>query len=192
MLPLSALSLAAALVAVPDGAATSAPEPISSLNLALGPSALLDAPGGQSRMALGQSVRVQLGLHLGERLAGELALAASANRLGAGYTGPSPGRAQGDLTALMPTASLRLNLIGTTDSRALRRWWVFLRAGAGYALFWPRALIGAGDAVVLGSLGVDYRSHLHGLRIGVELTPAYFPRLSFWSASLTPTVEVAF
>jgi hypothetical protein len=163
------------------------------LGLAVGPFAFRNAPGTKDRSSLGEAVRIDLRFNLLERVAFSLFVMGSVNRVAPDYAGfAQGGEAQGDFTSLAPGAALRLNLFGSTDSRNIRRLWVYVRAGGAYAMFWPAKLIPNKDYFLFGSLGIEYRTHLRHFSVGLEATPAYYPKFASWSGYLAPNIQFAF
>lgn len=163
------------------------------LGLSVGPFAFRNAPGTKDRSSFGEAVRLDLRFNLVERVAFSLFVMGSVNRVAPDYAGfAKNGEAQGDFTSLSPGAALRLNLFGSTDSRNIRRLWVYVRGGAAYAMFWPTKLIPNKDYFLFGSLGIEYRTHLRHFSIGLEGTPAYYPKFASWSVFVAPNVQFAF
>jgi hypothetical protein len=200
-IPETLLSLAlfssAALAATPEQQSVQQQQPFaekgSYLGLSVGPFGFRNAPGTKDRSSFGEAVRLDLRFNLIERVAFSVFVMGSVNRVASDYVGfAQNGEAQGDFTSLSPGAALRLNLIGSTDTRNVRRVWVYVRAGGGYAMFWPKKLIPDKDFFVFGSLGIEYRTHLRHFSIGLEATPAYYPKFSSWSGFLAPNVQFAF
>ena len=156
---------------------------------------LLNAPGaaGTPRPAsLGQQAQVELGYDLGDRLSIGLFLTGTANKAGSDYLGYSNGAASGDFSALVPGAVARFHALGFKDGQGVERTWVYLRAGAGYAMFFPRQLLPDADILVFGGPGVEYYTRLRHFSVGIELTGTFLVNSGAMGVSVTPNLRYAF
>jgi hypothetical protein len=95
----------------------------------------------------GQIARVELGIDIGERLSIDLFAMATVNRAGSEYLGnSSPAGCEtqgtckavsGDFSGFIPGAAVKVNALGFNDANDVKRLWVYVKAGGGYALFSP-------------------------------------------------------
>lgn len=161
-----------------------------------GPFFLLNAPAAEGRprpFAPGQSGALEVGLDFGELVSVGVFLQGTANRAGAQYTGFSEGGVyRGDFSALIPGAAIKVNVLGFADAQQTRRTFIFLRAGAGYALFAPRQLLPDPDILVFGGAGVEYYTRLRHFSIGVEVSGSYLLASGAVGVSLMPNLRYAF
>ncbi|HLL54295.1 MAG TPA: adventurous gliding motility protein CglE [Myxococcaceae bacterium] len=153
------------------------------------------APAGARRpFSPGQMAQVELGVDIGTFLSLSAFLSGTANRAGSDYTGLSGagGSASGDFAALVPGAAARLNLVGFEDAYQTKRTWLYLRAGAGLALFSPRQLLPTPDILVFGGPGVEYYTRLRHFSVGVELSGSYLLATGTFGFAVTPNLRYAF
>ena len=156
---------------------------------------LLNAPGaaGTPRpSSLGQQAQVELGYDLGDRLSLGLFLTGTANKAGSDYLGYSNGAASGDFSALVPGAVARFHALGFKDAQGVERTWLYVRAGAGYAMFFPRQLLPDADILVFGGPGVEYYTRLRHFSVGIELTGTFLVNSGAMGVSVTPNLRYAF
>lgn len=160
-----------------------------------GPSFLFNPPAaeGTSRpFSPGQMAQVEVGFDLGERLSLGVFLSGAYHRAGADYVGFSGGSASGDFSSLVPGAVLRLHALGFADDQGVRRTWLYLRGGAGYAMFWPRALLPDAEVLVFAGPGVEYFTKLRHFSVGLEVTGTYLLTSKAAGFAVTPTLRYAF
>jgi hypothetical protein len=150
------------------------------------------ASSGPRPFSPGQMAEVELGVDLGERLSIGLFLRGSVNRAGSEYTGNSDGAASGDFSTLVPGAVLRVRLASFPDAQDVPRTWIYARGGAGYALFWPKALLPDSDILVFAGPGVEYYTRLRHFSIGIEVTASFFVKSQSFGFAVTPNLRYAF
>lgn len=163
--------------------------------LAGGPLFLANPPadeGGERPFSAGQYAQVELGVDLGTRLSLGAFLQISSSRAGAEYTGKSGGSVSGDFTTLVPGAALRARLLGFADSQEVVRTWIYLRAGAGYAMFSPKQLLPDADILVFGGPGVEYYTRLRHFSVGLEVTGTYLVDSGTYGFAVSPNLRYAF
>lgn len=209
LLALSVFALALApLGALAQGAA--APAPVSgdrpavtfdevergfSIGLQAGPAFLFNPPaadGTPRPFSPGQTAQLELAVDIGEVLRLGVFLAGSTNRAGAEYTGFAGTSASGDFSQLVPGASLRVMAVGFQDAQEVKRTWLYLRGGAGYALFSPRQLLPTPDILVFAGPGLEYYTRLRHFSVGIELTGTYLVSSGAMGFALTPSLRYAF
>lgn len=181
-----ATSLSAVLLAATPsvGEAAKPAEPLVSSGVSVGAGAgsyAMFKAGASSSWGYGVAVEARYAPI--ERLAIGLSVVASSWRLGTGG---------GDAVALTPMASLRVNAISVSDRWGIRRLWVFMKAGAGYSIGWPRSSAASAGLLVFGTLGLEYRTHLRHFSLGLEATPSYSPSAGAVGLLITPTLQFAF
>jgi hypothetical protein len=147
---------------------------------------------GPRPFSSGLHMQVTLGVDLGTRLSLEAFLHVSSSRAGAEYTGNSDGSVSGDFTTLAPGAALRARLVGFADSQEVVRTWIYLRAGAGYAMFSPKQLLPDSDILVFGGPGVEYYTRLRHFSVGLEVTGNYLVSAGTYGFAVTPNLRYAF
>ncbi|MBF5042502.1 adventurous gliding motility protein CglE [Aggregicoccus sp. 17bor-14] len=162
--------------------------------LGAGPFFLSNPPSetGPRPFSSGLHTQVSLGVDLGTRLSIEAFLHVSSSRAGAEYTGNSGGSVSGDFTTLAPGAALRARLVGFADSQEVVRTWIYLRAGAGYAMFSPKQLLPDSDILVFGGPGVEYYTRLRHFSVGLEVTGTYLVSAGTYGFAVTPNLRYAF
>jgi hypothetical protein len=159
-----------------------------------GPFFLTKAPAnsGPKPFSSGQMVQVELGYEFNERLSLGLFGMATANRAGSDYVGKSGGAASGDFSTLIPGAVLRLNAAGVSDDHGVKRTWFYLRGGAGYVKFYPKALLPDADTMLFVGPGIDYYTRLRHFAVGLEVTGVYLVNSQSFGFSVTPNLRYAF
>jgi hypothetical protein len=165
------------------------------LGVYAGPLFILNPPaseGAPRPFSPGQMAAVEGGLDIGDRLSIGVFFAASANRVGAEYVGFSGGTASGDFGTLIPGAAARLNLVGFNDSQGTTRTYVYLRGGAGFALYYPSELIPTRDLLAFASGGVEYYTRLRHFSVGVEVVGTFLLPSATIGFALTPSLRYAF
>jgi hypothetical protein len=148
--------------------------------------------GSNRPFSPGQMAQVEVGMELGERIAVSGFLMGSANRAGADYTGMSNGTASGDFSALVPGGAVRVNALGFNDAQDVKRTWLYVRGGAGFVLFSPKALLPDPDVMVFAGPGVEYFTRLRHFSIGLEATGSFLVSSGTVGFSLTPNLRYAF
>ena len=162
--------------------------------LAAGPLFLVNPPSetGPRPFSTGPYAQVELGVDLGTRLSLGAFVQISSSRTGAEYTGNSNGSVSGDFTTLVPGAALRARLVGFADSQEVVRTWIYLRAGAGYAMFSPKQLLPDSDILVFGGPGVEYYTRLRHFSVGLEVTGTYLVDSGTYGFAVSPNLRYAF
>lgn len=148
--------------------------------------------GRPSPFSAGEMVQAELGFDFNEYLAAGLFVTFTANPAGSDYVGLSNGYASGDFSSLVPGAALRASLIGFADDSGVRRTWIYLRAGAGYAKFYPTVLLPRNDLLLLAGPGIEYFTHIRHFSIGFEVAGSYLTRAKTYGFAITPTLRYAF
>lgn len=150
------------------------------------------AEGAVRPSSLGQQAQVELGVDIGSHLSVGLFLTGTANRFGSDYHGLSGGSVSGDVTSLTPGAVLRLHALGFADGHGVKRTWLYLRGGAGYAMFFPRAMLPEAEIMVFAGPGIEYYTKLRHFSVGIELTGSYLVGSGALGISVTPNLRYAF
>ncbi len=146
----------------------------------------------------GQTAQMEIGVDFSERVSAAIFIQATANKAGSDYTGKSQDpvtgapRASGDFTTVIPGALVRIGLIGLTDSQDVKRTWFYLRLGAGYVLYQPKALLPIPDVLVFGGPGVEYFTRLRHFSIGLEANFIFMALTQAFGFTVTPMLRYAF
>lgn len=181
------LAVLGCLVVLP-GAAVGAPA--AELDVGLGGAMLTSATPGAGITA-GPALQLELALALHERVSVSLFALGSTHRGGGSAAGT--GAAEGsDLTALTPGLSARVNALGFDDALGARRVWLYARTGAGWTVLWPAGHATSGGLFVFAALGVEYRAHLKGFSIGLEVAPHWWPTRGVFGGSVMPNLRFTF
>jgi hypothetical protein len=151
----------------------------------------LPATQGPKPFSSGQMAQVELGIDIGEHVAVGLFVMGTSNRAGSDYIGHSGGTASGDFSGLVPGAAVRLSLVGISDANDVKRTWFYLRAGGGYAKFYPSALVPA-DALVFAGPGIEYFTRIRHFSVGFEVTGSYLVNAKTFGFALAPNLRYAF
>lgn len=160
-----------------------------------GPLFILNPPASPNALrpfSPGQMAAVEAGLDIGDRISAGVFFAASANRVGAEYVGFSGGTASGDFGMLIPGAAVRFNLLGLNDAQGVPRTFLYLRGGAGYALYFPAELIPTRDLLAFAGAGVEYYTRLRHFSVGLEVTGTFLLPSATIGFALTPSLRYAF
>lgn len=152
---------------------------------------LVSAPHG-GPFSQGQSAGIEIGVDIGERLSVGGFVLATANRAGSDYQGQSGGLASGDFSALIPGALVRANLVGFNDAQEVRRTWLYLRGGAGFAMFSPKQLLPNSDIFVFAGPGVEYYTRLRHFSVALEVTGSFLVTSGSPGFAITPNLRYAF
>ena len=157
------------------------------------------ACGSTQPFSGGQTAQVELGFDFGERLSIGLFVQGTANRAGSAYTGKSqdPKRngapaASGDFTTVIPGANARIGIVGFSDSQDVKRGWLYVRVGAGFVLYQPKALLPGPDVLIFAGPGIEYFTRLRHFSIGFEADFAFMALSASFGFSVTPMLRYAF
>jgi hypothetical protein len=159
-----------------------------------GPSFIVNPPASQGPRPFspGQMAQVEVGVDIGERLSLGAFLMGASNRAGSEYVGYSGGAASGDFSMLVPGVVARLHLVGIADAQEVRRTWIYVRGGAGYAQFSPKLLLPDPDILVFAGPGVEYYTRLRHFSVGIEVTGSFLVRSQSFGFAVTPNLRYAF
>jgi hypothetical protein len=157
-------------------------------------------PNGTRPVATGQTIRLDIGLDIGERVVAGIMLQASNNRptSGSGYLGtidPSgtmSSGASGDYAQLLPGVGVKVNIVGFDDSQDVKRLWVYARVAAAAGLYFPHNLIDKFDVMLQGGAGVEYYTKLRHFAIGFEANVVFMALTTTIGLSVTPTLRYSF
>ncbi len=167
------------------------------VGVSAGPWFLLNPPAVAGRprpFSPGQMAEVELGVDIGERLSVGIFLMASTNRAGSDYLGLSApqGTASGDFSTFIPGVTARFSLVGFNDSQDVKRTWIYLRGGAGYAMYSPKALLPNSDVLLFAGPGIEYYTRLRHFSIGLEVSGAMMLSTATIGFAITPNLRYAF
>src|SRR5437773_4578275 len=164
-----------------------------------GPFLMVNPPGttqtnGAPASSLGQQAMVQVGFDIGDRFSIGAFVMSTNNREGSDYVGLSnpKGSASGDFAALIPGGNIKANLVGFNDAQDVKRTWVYVRGGAGFAIFSPHTLLPNSDILIFGGAGIEYFTRLRHFSIGIEADVAFFLPDAALAFSLSPNLRYAF
>ena len=159
-----------------------------------GPFFIVNPPStqGPRPFSPGQMAQVEVGVDIGERLSLGAFVMGATNRAGSEYVGNSGGAASGDFSMLVPGALARFNLVGFADAQEVQRTWIYLRGGAGYAMFSPKLLLPDPDILVFAGPGVEYYTRLRHFSVGVEVTGSFLVQSQSFGFAVTPNLRYAF
>jgi hypothetical protein len=159
-----------------------------------GPSFIVNPPAseGPRPFSPGQMAQVEVGVDIGERLSLGLFVMGASNRAGSDYVGNSGGAASGDFSMLVPGAVVRAHLTGFADAQEIKRTWIYVRAGAGYALFRPKQLLPDPDILVFAGPGLEYYTRLRHFSVGIEVTGSFLVKSQSFGFAVTPNLRYAF
>ena len=173
------------------------------VGLSAGPFFLLEAPGADGTprpFSAGQMAQLELGFDLGERLSLGLFGMGAQSRAGSEFEGYSGGAASGDLTTLVGGGALKLRAVGFQDDQGVKRTWLTLRGGAGYATFRPTSLMKnpatnvdqTSDILVFAGPGVEYYTRLRHFSVGLDVTGTYLLSTGSAGFAVSPNLRYAF
>lgn len=157
---------------------------------------LLEAPtykGAKGPSSLGQSLQIEVGYELGERVALGVILLGTFNPAGSDYYGESANKeVSGGFSSLTPGLSAKVNLVGFEDGQSVKRTWLYARAAFGASFFFPKALLPKADYLVNAGVGVEYYTRLRHFSIGLEASGIGLLRASTFGFAITPSLRYAF
>lgn len=161
-----------------------------------GVSALFNPPalGDRPRpFSWGQMALVEVGYELFDRVAIAVFLMGVTNRASSVYTGYSETQpASGDFSTFVPGATARISIFGLADSQDVHRTFFYVRGGAGYANFWPKALLPYGDLYVFAGPGVEYFTRLRHFSVALEVDGTMMLNTGTTGFAITPVLRYAF
>ncbi|WP_257458124.1 adventurous gliding motility protein CglE [Archangium lipolyticum] len=159
-----------------------------------GPSFIVNPPAsaGPRPFSPGQMAQVEVGVDIGERLSLGLFVMGASNRAGSDYVGYSGGAASGDFSMLVPGAVVRAHLVSFADAQEVKRTWIYVRGGAGYALFRPKQLLPDPDILVFAGPGLEYYTRLRHFSVGIEVTGSFLVKSQSFGFAVTPNLRYAF
>jgi|GEM_PF-271005 len=146
----------------------------------------------------GQTAQVELGFDFHERVSAAIFIQATSNRMGSDYTGKSQdpitgvSKASGDFSTVIPGALVRIGIYGFQDSQEVKRTWIYVRLGAGYVLYQPRALLPISDVLIFAGPGVEYFTRLRHFSIGLEANFVLMALTQSFGFTVTPMIRYAF
>jgi hypothetical protein len=155
-------------------------------------------PASTQSFSSGQTAQMEIGVDFSERVSAAIFVQATANRANASYTGKSQDpvtgapRASGDFTTVIPGALVRVGLLGLTDSQDVKRTWFYVRLGAGYVLYQPKALLPIPDVMIFAGPGVEYFTRLRHFSIGLEANFVFMALTQAFGFTVTPMLRYAF
>lgn len=150
------------------------------------------AANGPRPFSPGQTAMVEVGYEFGERVSVALFAMAAQNRASSTYTGHSDGTYSGDFASLVPGANVRVNAFGFSDSQGVKRTWLYVRGGAGFAMFSPKTLLPNGDIFLTAGPGVEYFTRLRHFSVGLEVTGSFLLTNATAGFAVTPNLRYAF
>jgi hypothetical protein len=157
------------------------------------------ACGSKQYFSGGQTATVELGWDFNERLSIGIFVQGTANRAGSDYSGKSqdPKRngapaASGDFTSVIPGATVRVGIIGFNDSQDVKRGWLYVRAGAGFVLYQPKALLPGPDVLIFAGPGLEYFTRLRHFSIGLEADFVFMALNASFGFTVTPMLRYVF
>jgi hypothetical protein len=155
---------------------------------------LFNAPavGNATRpISIGQTVRVDIGGDFGERVVAGVMLQAATNKADAAYLGTTGVSASGDFSELMPGVGVKVNIVGFDDNQDVKRTWIYARAAAAAALYFPKTLIDKFDVMLQGGLGIEYFTKLRHFAVGFEASFVFMALTGTFGLS-GPTVTLRY
>jgi hypothetical protein len=164
-----------------------------------------NGPKSAQYLVGGQQVQLHLGFDLGERVSLGLFAYSGSARAGSDYTGTgrvertdqsgttiSAPVASGDFTTFSAGATGKVNIVGFADAQDVKRTWIYVRVGAGFTLYYPRALIPGFDVMIFAGPGVEYFTKLRHFSIGLEVTPVFQVITQAFGLAITPNLRFTF
>ena len=164
-------------------------------SVSAGPSFILNPPAPSDKerpFSPGQGAQLEVGVDLGERLSLGLFVWGTSNRAGSEYVGFSNGAASGDFSMLATGAVVRAHRVGFEDAQGVQRTWLYVRGGAGYALFRPKQLLPDSDILVFAGPGLEYYTRLRHFSVGVEVTGTFLVSSQSFGFGVMPNLRYAF
>jgi hypothetical protein len=162
---------------------------------------LLEAPvhkGSKGPKSFGQSLQIEIGYDLGERVSLGLMLLGTFNPANSSYYGESAknstgkNEASGGFSSLTPGLSVKVNLVGFKDGQSVQRTWVYARAAIGASFFFPKVLLPKADYLANVGVGVEYYTRLRHFSIGLEASGLGLLRTGAFGFAITPSLRYAF
>lgn len=155
-------------------------------------------PASRQPFSGGQTAQMEIGVDFSERVSAAIFIQGTSNKAGSDYTGKSQDpltgtpRASGDFTTVIPGALVRVGLIGLNDSQDVKRTWFYIRLGAGYVLYQPKALLPIPDVMIFAGPGVEYFTRLRHFSIGFEANFIFMALTQAFGFTITPMLRYAF
>jgi hypothetical protein len=153
---------------------------------------------GPASFTSGATLRLEIGWDLGRYVSLAIFFAGNNYSANADYTGNSGGTASGDFSSVAGGLDVRWNFVGFADSQDVKRTWLYLKGGAGFALLKPNALFSSNPTsnyasfLVFGGLGLQYYTRLRHFSVGVEIVGTYLGKPQTFGFAITPNLLYAF
>jgi hypothetical protein len=162
-----------------------------------GISALTNAPADAGRerpWSWGQTALVEVGYEVFDRISVALFIMGMTNRAPSTYMGCCSNNqvTSGDFSTFVPGATARISVWGFPDGQDVHRTFLYVRGGAGFASFWPKALLPSGDLFVFAGPGVEYFTRLRHFSVGIEVDGTLMVSTGTIGFSVTPNLRYAF
>ena len=161
-----------------------------------GISALMNPPAEAGRprpFSWGQTALVEVGYEVFDRISVALFIMGVTNRAPSTYTGYSNNQVtSGDFSTFVPGATARISVWGLPDGQDVHRTFFYVRGGAGFASFWPKALLPNGDLFMFFGPGVEYFTRLRHFSVGIEVDGTLMLSTGTTGFSVTPNLRYAF
>jgi hypothetical protein len=157
---------------------------------------LLEAPthkGVKGPKSFGQSLQIELGYDLGERVSLGVMLLGTFNPASSTYYGESVNKeASGGFSSLTPGLSAKIGLVGFEDSQAVQRTWLYVRVAIGASFFFPKVLLPKMDYLANLGIGIEYYTRLRHFSVGLEASGIGLLRAGAFGFAITPSLRYAF
>ena len=167
----------------------------------IGPAFMTAAPapsGGNRPFTAGATLRLEVGYDIGRVVSLSIFFAGNTYSANADYVGNSGGTASGDFSSIATGLAAQWNFLGFADSQGVRRTWLYLKGGAGFALLKPNALFATdptdsyGSILVFAGPGLQYYTRLRHFSVGVEIVGSYLLKPKSFGFAITPNLRYAF
>jgi len=157
---------------------------------------LLETPAhnkGEGEKSFGQSLQIEFGYDLGERVSLGVMLLGTFNPASSAYHGQSVNNeASGGFSSLTPGLSVKVGLVGFEDAQSVKRTWIYARAAVGASFFFPKVLLPKMDYLANVGIGVEYYTRLRHFSIGLEASGVGLLRAGTFGFAITPSLRYAF
>jgi len=123
---------------------------------------------GQTGFTTGRTFSFNLGYEISDIISIAVLVMSTHANPPSTYVSDGPTAMTGDFSSTIFGATVKVSFYGHPDSNAVKRLYVYARAGGGYALMDPKNYFNGGDIVILGGAGIEYFTHLRHLSLGLD------------------------
>ncbi len=121
-----------------------------------------------SGFSAGRALGISMGSDLGELASLSLMVLGTQSDTPAAFVSSGSTRMAGDFSTLILGATAKLFLLGARDDNGVKRFFGYVRGGAGLAIIGPKNFYPGNDVVILAGAGLEYFTRLRHISVGID------------------------